>query len=266
MIDTKKPTLEYTLETEEKTDKPYNVLFNVNTGRSGLKSVSVNGKDITGEKSFEVSDNGRYVIVMTANNGLTSTEVINVNNIIEPERPVLYVTPSGTLGSQTDKIVTFTLSTPNGGSDVVYYYNDGNGWVQLDGDTYSVLKTGEHKVKFKAVSGELESYESPEYTAILTTSYYKIVFKTTVLEAQGSTEGTTALSGVKVYVNDELVGTTNDSGEAECILKEGEYNLLLDNGTFNRREIINVTDDKTLNMPMVAVDLNKDGFVNAKDF
>lgn len=125
---------------------------------------------------------------MTANNGLTSTEVINVNNIIEPERPVLYVTPSGTLGSQTDKIVTFTLSTPNGGSDVVYYYNDGNGWVQLDGDTYSVLKTGEHKVKFKAVSGELESYESPEYTAILTTSYYKIVFKTTVLEAQGSTE------------------------------------------------------------------------------
>ena len=77
MIDTKKPTLEYTLETEEKTDKPYNVLFNVNTGRSGLKSVSVNGKDITGEKSFEVSDNGRYVIVMTANNGLTSTEVIN---------------------------------------------------------------------------------------------------------------------------------------------------------------------------------------------
>lgn len=266
MIDTKKPTLEYTLETEEKTDKPYNVLFNVNTGRSGLKSVSVNGKDITGEKSFEVSDNGRYVIVMTANNGLTSTEVINVNNIIEPERPVLYVTPSGTLGSQTDKIVTFTLSTPNGGSDVVYYYNDGNGWVQLDGDTYSVLKTGEHKVKFKAVSGELESYESPEYTAILTTSYYKIVFKTTVLEAQGSTEGTTALSGVKVYVNDELVGTTNDSGEAECILKEGEYNILLDNGTFNRREIINVTDDKTLNMPMVAVDLNKDGFVNAKDF
>ena len=66
-----------------KNSKPYNVLFNVNTGRSGLKSVSVNGKDITGEKSFEVSDNGRYVIVMTANNGLTSTEVINVNNIIE---------------------------------------------------------------------------------------------------------------------------------------------------------------------------------------
>lgn len=266
MIDTTAPTLEYTLETEEKTDKPYKVFYSVKTGPSGVKSVTVNGKDITGQDSFEVSDNGRYVVTMTANNGITSSKVITIDNIKEAERPVINVTPSGTLGSETSQIVTFNLSSPNAGDDVVYYYNDGNGWVQLDDNSYSIYKAGNYSVKFKASSNGLESYESPEYNVILTTSYFKTVFKTTVLESQTAVDGRAALSGVKVYVNGKLVGTTDENGQVDCILEQGDYTVLFDNGTFNRTQSVSVTDDKEVSVPMMALDLNKDGYVNAKDF
>lgn len=266
MIDTVSPTLEYTLETEEKTDSPYNVFFKVNTGRSGLKSVSVNGEDITDKESFEVAENGRYVVVMTANNGLTSTEVIRINNITVAEKPVLYVTPSGTLGSETDKLVYFNLSSPNCGDDTVYYYNDGSGWKEVEGDTFVASKKGDYKFTFKAVSNGLESYQSPEYNVSLTTSYYKTVFKTTVLENPISTEGTAALQDVKIYVDDNLIGTTDTNGEVTYWLVEGEHNVLFDNGTFNRTQTVAMTDDGELNIPMVALDLNKDGYVNAKDY
>ncbi len=265
MIDTVSPTLEYTLETEDKTDSPYNVSFKVNTGRSGIKAVSVNGEDITGADSFEVSENGKYVVVMTANNGLTSTEVIKISNITQIEKPVLYVTPSGTIGSETDKMVYFNLSSPNS-ADAVYYYNDGSDWKQIDGDTFVVSKAGNYKLTFKAVSNGLESYQSPEYNVLLTKSYYKTVFKTTVLESSDLTEGTTALGNVKLYIDDELVATTDTNGEAEYWLVEGEHNVVFDNGTFNRIQTIAMTDDGELNIPLVALDLNKDGYVNAKDY
>lgn len=266
MIDTVAPTLEYTLETEEKTDSPYKVFFKVNTGNSGIKSVSVNGEDITGKESFEVDENGKYVVVMTANNGLTSTEVIRINNITVVEKPVLYVTPSGTLGSETDQLVYFNLSSPNCGDDTVYYYNDGNGWKEIEGDTFVASKKGDYKLRFKAVSNGLESYQSPEYNVSLTTSYYKTVFKTTVLENPTSTEGTAALQDVKVYVDDELVGATDSNGEVTHWLVEDEHNVLFDNGTFNRTQTVTMNDDGELNIPMVALDLNKDGYVNAKDY
>ena len=266
MIDTVAPTLEYTLETEEKTDSPYNVSFKVNTGRSGLKSVSVNGEDITGKDSFEVAENGKYVIVMTANNGLTSTEVIKINNIAVAEKPVLYVTPSGTIGSETDQLVRFNLSSPNCGDDTVYYYNDGNGWKEVEGDTFVASRAGNYKFRFKAVSNGLESYQSPEYNISLTTSYYKTVFKATVLENPTLTEGTAALRDVKIYVDDKLIGTTDANGEVTYWLVEGEHNVLFDNGTFNRTQTVAMTDDGELNIPMVALDLNKDGVVNAKDY
>ena len=254
------------MEQKKKTASPYKVSFKVNTGRSGLKSVSVNGEDITDSDSFEVSENGKYVVVMTANNGLTTTKVITIDNIVAAERPVLYVTPVGTVGSETSNIVRFKLSSPNSSDDVVYYYNIGSGWVQMDGDTFVMSKAGDHKVSFKAVSGGLESYSSPEYSATLTTSYYRTVIKTTVLENQNSDEGTVSLAGVKVYVNDDLVGTTDSDGTVECYLKAGEYNILLDNGSFNRKKTINVAEDAELNMPMMALDLNKDGCVNAMDY
>ncbi len=265
MIDTVAPSLEYTLDENENNASSYKAYYRVNTGLSGLKSVSVNGKDITNSDYFEVTDNGRYVVVMTANNGLTTTEVINVNNIPVSEKPVLYVTPSGTIGSETSQAVTFTLSSPNC-TNAVYYYNNGDGWVQIDGDTFVISKAGDYNLTFKAVCGELESYPSPTYSVKLTADYYTAVFKTTVLESKDSDTGSVALGGVKVYVDDKFVGTTDDDGKVSCLLKQGEHSVLLDNETFNRTMTVDVTEDVEFNAPMVALDLNKDGCINAKDY
>ncbi|MDD6665654.1 MAG: Ig-like domain-containing protein [Eubacterium coprostanoligenes] len=265
MIDTVAPSLEYTLDENENNASSYKAYYRVNTGLSGLKSVSVNGKDITNSDYFEVTDNGRYVVVMTANNGLTTTEVINVNNIPVSEKPVLYVTPSGTIGSETSQAVTFTLSSPNC-NNAVYYYNNGEGWVQIDGDTFVISKAGDYNLTFKAVCGELESYPSPTYSVKLTADYYTAVFKTTVLESKDSDTGSVALGGVKVYVDDKFVGTTDDDGKVSCLLKQGEHSVLLDNETFNRTMKVDVTEDVEFNAPMVALDLNKDGCINAKDY
>ena len=203
---------------------------------------------------------------MTANNGLTSTEVIKINNIAVAEKPVLYVTPSGTIGSETDQLVCFNLFSPNYGDGTVYYYNDGNGWKEVEGDTFVVSRADNYKLRFKAVNNGLESYQSPEYNVSLTKSYYKTVFKTTVLENPTSTEGTAVLQDVKIYVDDKLIGTTDINGEVTYWLVEGEHNVLFDNGTFNRTQTVAMTDDGELNFPMVALDLNKDGVVNAKDY
>lgn len=267
MIDTVAPTLEYTLETEEETSSGYNVFFNVKTGKSGLKSVSVNGEDITGADSFEVTENGRYVVVMTANNGLTSTKVVNITNISKPERPVLFVTPSGTIGSETTENVTFTLSSPNGGENITYYCNDGTGWTKLDGDTLVLSQSGSYKYTFKAVnSSGLESYQSPEYNVIIAKMVYTAVFKTTVLESPDADGGTEALKSVNVYVDDTFVGTTDENGQLTCSIGQGEHTVLFDNGTFNRTQTVNVTGDFELSTAMMALDVNKDGYVNVKDY
>ena len=265
MIDTVAPTLEYTLDENKGNASSYKVYYKVNTGRSGLKSVSVNGKDVTASDYFEVTDNGRYVVVMTANNGLTTTEVININNIAVAEKPVLYVTPSGTVGGETSQIVTFTLSSPNC-TDAVYYYNNGDGWIQIDGDTFVVAKAGEYNLTFKAVCAGLESYQSPTYNVKLTADYYTAVFKTTVLESAEVDKGTAPVCGVKVYVDDVFVGTTDNEGKLSCLIKQGEHNVFFDNQTFNRMLTVDMTEDVEINIPMVALDFNKDGCINAKDY
>ena len=41
---------------------------------------------------------------------------------------------------------------------------------------------------------------------------------------------------------------------------------MFDNETFNRTLTVAVTEDTEINAPMVALDLNKDGCINAKDY
>lgn len=267
MIDTVAPSLEYTLEKTESTAEAYDVFFSVSTGESGLKSVSVNGMDITGNSSFRVSENGNYVVVMTGNNGITSTEVIHISNFVTAERPALFVVADGTIGHETSENVTFKFYSPNSSSDVVYYYNIGNGWVQVNGDTLTVSESGNYSYVFKAVNGAgVESYRSPEYNVIIVKEKFEVLLKTTVLENISDTQGTAALGGVDVYIDGVLIGTTDENGNLSCNLESGTYNAEFVNGTFNRTAVITVEAQCAFNIPMVALDVNRDGYVNARDY
>lgn len=266
MIDTAAPSLEYTPEVTGNASEPYDIYFSVSTGAAGLKSVSVNGVDITGQSSFEVAENGKYVVVMTGNNGLTSTEVITVDNFAS-ERPVLFVVAEGTVGKPTSESVTFTFSSPNYASDINYYYNTGSGWIPIDGDTLTVSEEGNTVFVFKAVSGTgLESYESPEYNVIIVKEEFEVTLKTTVLESLDASSADVALAGVDIYIDGSFAGTTDENGALSCTLKEGTHNIEFNNGTFNRTAVLNVEAQCELNMPMIAVDADKNGCVNLRDY
>lgn len=85
MIDNVAPSVTFNPEITAITTEPYNVGFSISAGASGLKSVSVNGVDVTGQDKITVSENGNYVFVMTGNNGITTTEVLRIENFISYE-------------------------------------------------------------------------------------------------------------------------------------------------------------------------------------
>ncbi len=90
---------------------------------------------------------------------------------------------------------------------------------------------------------------------------------TTVLENVNDTTGKTPLAGVDVYVDGELVGTTDSTGNITCMLTADKtYTILLDNGSFNRTVTVTGGKDISLNVPMVALDLVKDGYINGRDY
>lgn len=64
------------------TNQSYTVnIKNITVGESGIKAITLNGEDITGQTEFTVPENGAYTVEITANNGLSSTQTLNVNNI-----------------------------------------------------------------------------------------------------------------------------------------------------------------------------------------
>lgn len=72
------------------TNQSYNVsISDLTVGLSGVKSVTMNGVDITDNaSSFVVSENGTYTVDVTANNGLSLSKSINVENI-DKEAPIV---------------------------------------------------------------------------------------------------------------------------------------------------------------------------------
>lgn len=90
---------------------------------------------------------------------------------------------------------------------------------------------------------------------------------TTVLENVTDTIGKTPLSGVDVYVDGELVGTTDESGNVTCMLTADKtYTVLLDNGSFNRTITVTGGRNVSVSVPMVALDLVQDGYINGRDY
>lgn len=169
MIDAEEPTITLNQSVTTSTTKPYNIEIQTTAGEAGLKSLFVNGTDITDKSEFEVSKNGTYVFTAVGNNGKITTKVLEITNFkIENEAPILQIVVDGTIGRVTNEDVVFTLSTANVLSGVKYYYSIGEEWIPLDGDTLIVSENCSAVYKFKAVnSAGVESYVSPGYKVLI---------------------------------------------------------------------------------------------------
>ena len=76
----------------------------------------------------------------------TSPEIVT-----EDERPILHVSPPKgyVQGGSYDEALTFILSgIPEGSADYVYVVDDGDGFSQLMGDTYTASAVGTHRLAF----------------------------------------------------------------------------------------------------------------------
>lgn len=64
-------------------NQSFNVsLDNLTVGASGVKSVTLNGADITADYSaFTVDENGTYTVILTAGNGLSCEKTVQIENI-----------------------------------------------------------------------------------------------------------------------------------------------------------------------------------------
>ncbi len=82
-LDKTTPTFTLNQSITEVTNEDYTVnIENLVYSVSGLKTVEVNGVDIGADtSSFIVERNGEYVVKITANNGLYSEQIIDINNI-----------------------------------------------------------------------------------------------------------------------------------------------------------------------------------------
>lgn len=166
MIDTTEPDIHLTPTVTEQTQTPYAVRFTTTVGKAGLKSVTVDGVDVTADGVFTVSKNGVYLVTVTGNNGKVKSVLWTVENFRDfSEIPILQVSVSGTIGAKTDKPVTFTLETANYTDGIVYYYaENGGSWLPLSGNTLTVQPDKKASLTFKAVnSAGRESYASPAY-------------------------------------------------------------------------------------------------------
>lgn len=181
MIDTAEPDITLTPTVTEQTEAPYDVLFTTSVGESGLASVTVNGADVTEKNAFTVSENGNYLVTVKGGNGKVKTVVLTVSNFPNlNETPILQVSVTGALGVQTEQPITFTLTTPNCKSGILYYYSTGDGWTQLEGNTLVIDSETKATYTFKAVnSAGTESYVSPEYAVWFEKSEIQIILPNT---------------------------------------------------------------------------------------
>lgn len=277
MIDTTDPDIILMPTVTEPTETAYLVNFETVVGPSGLASVKVDGRDYTRRTSFPVSKNGNYLVTVTGNNGKSKTVLLTIDNFPDTNAtPILQVGVSGALGVQTDKPITFTLSTPNYTSGITYYYSTGENWVKLPGNTLTVDSETKATYTFKAVNRTgVESYVSPAYEVW----FEKTEIKQILPNVDGSTDITVDRSqGITYLVGLNAENTSVAELKAELqnedtqiIVRRGEA-VLTDSeavGTGCVVQCVSAKDTSVVYESATVIlygDVNGDGAIDANDY
>lgn len=276
MIDNTEPDIILTPTVTELTTTPYTVNFETVVGPSGLNSVTVDGRNYTRRTSFPVTKNGNYLVTVTGNNGKVKTVILTIDNFEDnTETPILQVGVSGTLSVQTDKPITFTLSTPNYLSGITYYYSDGTSWHKMAGNTLTVDTDTKATYTFKAVNrAGKESYVSPEYAVWFEKAEIKQILP--------NTDGTTVTvdrSGTMPYllgVNAENTSVAELKNELQnegmqIIVRRGDT-VLSDTDSFGTGcvvQCVSVKDPSVVYESVTVIlygDVNGDGKIDSADY
>lgn len=130
-----------------------------------------------------------------------------------------------------------------------------NGGEDVKGDELEFDTKGNTGINGIEISG----IALPEY----------VDFNTTLLESPTAQTGTINVGNVDVYVNGALKAVTDENGKATVGLVKGETATIEFRGNGIAPRTVVVTADGAVsekNVPLMAYDVNNDGYVNAKDY
>ena len=194
---------------------------------------------------------------------------------IDSETPILQVGVDGAVGTKTEGPITFTLYTPNCLSDVTYYYNCGDGWMRLEGNTLTLTEETQAEYRFKAVNAAgKESYESPVYAVHIEKEELKLI----VPKDDGSTTIVVDRSGTTAYLTGMTAGTTVDALRAQLQNEETQIRVLRDGVELSDDELVgtgcvvqcvSVNDPQTVYESVTVLlmgDVDGDGAVTQADY
>lgn len=194
---------------------------------------------------------------------------------IDSETPILQVGVDGAVGTKTEGPITFTLYTPNCLSDVTYYYNCGDGWVALIGNTLTLTEETQAEYRFKAVNAAgKESYESPVYAVHIEKEELKLI----VPKDDGFTTIVVDRSGTTAYLTGMTAGTTVDTLRAQLQNEETQIRVLRNGVELSDDELVgtgcvvqcvSVNDPQTVYESVTVLlmgDVDGDGAITQADY
>ncbi len=264
MIDTVVPTIVLNPETTEFTKAPFDILYTATCGNAGLKSVKVNGVDVTGEDKYTVNGNGTYVFVVTGNNGLSCTEVIIIDNF-DYDAPAIASIDLGEYVKVIDGIKLYnkdtviTINTSNnGGSEIccVKYrlldeeMNAVTEWLEYDESNRPVVNAsfkGYVEACVEDIAGNTSNGVSELFMVDDTIPEFELNASTTEPTNENVTitfnmTSTNACGVANVTVNGEVF-----NGTELVVTENGTYNftVTLNNGNSTTKMITVDNIDKT---------------------
>lgn len=194
---------------------------------------------------------------------------------IDSETPILQVGVDGAVGTKTEGPITFTLYTPNCLSDVTYYYNCGDGWMRLEGNTLTLTEETQAEYRFKAVNAAgKESYESPVYAVHIEKEELKLI----VPKEDGSTTIVVDRSGTTALLTGMTADTTVEALRAQLQNEETQIRVLRNGVELSDGELVgtgcvvqcvSVNDPQTVYESVTVLlmgDVDGDGAVTQADY
>lgn len=186
MIDNVSPSIRFNRDVTQKTATPYDVSWDIVSGKSGIKAISVNGEDITGQNKITVSENGKYIFVITGNNGITTAATLAIDNFVELAFNIKFnASEDGFVGNGADKTqllynapVTVNIEAASNVGEidsVKYRIVDENSaeseWITVKGSSASVELKPTFKGYIEAVAVEKSANSASD---IFTSDIYLI--------------------------------------------------------------------------------------------
>lgn len=256
-IDTVAPSFSLTQSNTEITNESYTVTIDeASYGASGIKTLTLNGESILGSESFTVDENGTYTVALTAGNGLSCTQSVEVMNIDKEAPEISSVNISQTPADAPSRVIDAEKFGKFFSGKLVATVN------ALDHGVAGIEKTEYRLVPEEGEAGEWAPYENGEQ--VLCDTEFKGVIEFRVTDLAGNVsetytsdgvvrDGTApvisnvlATSGGAEYVNGSWVAdAVRFTPEATAFSGIYEYFIKMDDGEWEQftDEYVEVTED-----------------------